>query len=271
MAFDLVAEWLHAQKSGLPCAMVTVAATKGSVPREAGTKMLVQADGSTRGTIGGGRFEALVIEATLEALKTGTPVLQSYPLREGQAASFGAICGGEVTVLIEPPPRSGHLVLVGAGHCAQAIARLGAGCGFRISVVDDRPDLATAETFPHACHMETVSPAETFLRELTWTSRDAVVLVNRNHELDREALRALLPRAESIGYLGMIGSRRKVNRVLEELAASGAPVTPEHRLHAPIGLDLGADSPEEIAISIMAEILKVLRKASGQSLTHPRP
>lgn len=266
MIFDLVAEWLETEQTGRPCALVTVASTTGSVPREAGTKMLVQTDGSIRGTIGGGKLESLVIEAALQALGNGRPVLRTYPLREGQEDSFGAICGGEVTVLIEPSGRTGRLVLVGAGHCARAIARLAAGCGFQITVVDDRSELTDPTVFPEAHFLVNDVPMETFLTSRSWNERDVIVLVNRNHLLDREALRVLLPHASSVAYLGMIGSRRKVRRVFEELKEAGTPVQPAHRVFAPIGLDIGADSPEEIAISVMAEILKVLRKKSGQSL-----
>jgi xanthine dehydrogenase accessory factor len=271
MMIDLMETWLEARRNRRPCALATVAAASGSVPREAGAKMLIHPDGSTFGTIGGGRFEALVIADALQSLQSGAPVLKTYPLHEGRDDSFGAICGGEVTVLIEPPPPCPRLTLVGAGHCARAIAHLAATCGFRITVIDDREDLTRRETFPEADHLVTDESMTAYLAGREWTSEDAVVLVNRSHGLDKEALRVLLPCAQTIGYLGMIGSRRKVRRVFDELKADGSPVLPEHRVFAPIGLDLGADTPEEIAVSVLAEILMVRRRASGDPLSVIRP
>lgn len=267
MKTDLMEEWMEARRNRRSCALVTVAATSGSVPREPGAKMIVFADGSIQGTIGGGRFEALVVEEAVRTLPQGKPVLRTYPLHEGRDDSFGAICGGEATILIEPPPTHGRLVLLGAGHCARAIARFASGCGLEITVVDDRTDLTTETAFPEADHRVTGRPIKDYLDEQNWTSRDAVVLVNRSYDLDREALGLLLPRSETLGYLGMIGSRRKVRRVFEELKQAGTPVRPEHRVFAPIGLDIGADSPEEIAISVLAEILRVQRGASGRHLS----
>ena len=123
MTDALLAELLAARQARTPCALVTVAATTGSVPRAAGGKMLVYADGKIRGTIGGGKFEALVVEETLAALGAKQPVLKSYPLHEGDAESFGAICGGEVTVLIEPQRLSEAIYLIGGGHCARRSQR----------------------------------------------------------------------------------------------------------------------------------------------------
>ena len=263
---DLMESWLAARRNRQPCALATIAAASGSVPRAAGTKMLIHADGSTKGTVGGGKFEALVIADALEALKSGRPILRTYPLREGLEDSFGAICGGEVTVLIEPPPPAPRLTLVGAGHCSRAIAHLAATCGFQITVIDDRADLTRRESFPEADQLLSEPGMLEYLKSRQWTNEDAVVLVNRSYDLDKNALLSLLPSAESIGYLGMIGSRRKVRRVFDELKEAGSPVLPTHRVHAPIGLDLGADSPEEIAVSVVAEILLVLRKASGGHL-----
>ncbi len=136
----LLTELLAARQARTPCALVTVAATTGSVPRAAGSKMLVYSDGKISGTIGGGKFEALVVEETLAALGSKQPVLKSYPLHEGDAESFGAICGGEATVLIEPQMLSEAIYLVGGGHCARAIAKLAVDAGFFVSVIEDRAE-----------------------------------------------------------------------------------------------------------------------------------
>ena len=260
---ELLARLRAARDEGGRCALVTVAQTRGSVPREAGAKMLVHADGKTWGTIGGGKFEALVIEASRAAIEAGAPVLRTYPLREGEADSFGAICGGEVTVLIEPQGARERLVLVGAGHCARAIAKLAGECGLHVTVLDDRPEMRA--DFPAGLGVvEERAPVE-FIGGRAWSARDALVLVSRNYGLDRDALAAAL-RQPAIGYLGMIGSGRKVQRVFEELRALGFAESEFARVFAPIGLDLGADSPAEIAVSVVAEVLQVLRGRTGDHM-----
>ncbi len=225
--------------------------------------MLVYGDGRTWGTIGGGKFEALVIEGSLAALATGKPVLKSYPLHEADAESFGAICGGEVTVFIEPFGAREELVIVGAGHCGAALAKLARECGMRVTLLDDRDRLDTVP--PGIDHVVLgKQPAES-LKEQQWPEGTAFVLVSRNFEVDREALAVAL-RAKNPGYIGMIGSNRKVERVYSELRQRGVTDADLARVHAPIGLDIGADSPMEIAVSIMAEVLKVLRARPGGHL-----
>jgi xanthine dehydrogenase accessory factor len=262
MADSILAELVDAIGRGERCALVTVAATKGSVPREAGAKAIVYADGRLSGTIGGGKFESLVIADALDALATKQPLLKNYPLHEQSADSFGAICGGEVTIFIEPHTPRESLVIVGAGHCAQAIARLATECGMHVTVLDDRVELLT--DFP--AHVRASKPAAPeFIAAHPWRADEALVIVSRNFQLDREALHAAL-KTSGCGYLGMIGSRRKVRLVFDELLASGVSAAQLARVFAPIGLDLGADSPAEIAVSVVAEILQVLRGRSGGHL-----
>src|SRR5437870_7871752 len=136
----LLEELLAARAARKPCAVVTVAATKGSVPREAGSKMLVYLDGLTSGTIGGGKFESLVIADAQNSMREKKPLLKTFPLREDKPDSFGAICGGEATVLIEPQLVREAIFLIGAGHCAQAIARLSVKCGLFVTALDDRAE-----------------------------------------------------------------------------------------------------------------------------------
>jgi xanthine dehydrogenase accessory factor len=266
MSQRILDELIAARNDRTPCVLVTVAATRGSVPREAGAKMLVFGDRRLVGTIGGGKFEALVAEEAIAALQARRPVLKTYPLHEGDAESFGAICGGEATVLIEPQTLGEALYLVGAGHCSRALARIAQECGWHVTVHDDRADLLA--DFP--AHRRIADPAAPeFIGGRTWQRDEALVLLSRNHELDREALHAAV-KAGGMGYLGMIGSRRKVGQIFDALRALGVSGEQLGAVYSPVGLDLGAESPAEIAVSVMAEILAVLRGKSGGHLRADR-
>ncbi len=258
----LHAEIAAAQQTRRPCVLATVVSTRGSVPRAAGAKMLVYGDGGISGTVGGGKFEALVIEESLAALAEGTPRLKTYLLREGEPQSFGAICGGEASVFVEPQTSGEALWIIGGGHCSQAIARLAGDCGWYVGVVEDRPDQAAPERFPGVNRLVTDQAAPAFIAGREWLPGDALVIVNRHAGLDKEALDAALRRPVP-GYVGMMGSRRKVARVFDELATEGHAREALARVHAPIGLDLGAESPSEIAISIVAEVLRFSRRREG--------
>lgn len=260
MTDALLAEMVAAREARRHCALVTIAATTGSVPRAAGSKMLVYADGRISGTIGGGKFESLVVAETLIALQTEKPSLKSYPLHEGEPESFGAICGGEATVLIEPQVFSEAIYLIGGGHCARAIAKLASDSGLRVTVIEDRAELL--EDFPVNAPRIIDSSAREFIRSREWEGDEAIVIVSRNHEIDREALAAALEQ-NGAGYIGMIGSKRKVRLVFDELRARGFAEEKLARVFAPIGFDIGADAPAEIAISALAEILAVLRARPG--------
>jgi xanthine dehydrogenase accessory factor len=244
-------------------AVVTIAATTGSVPRAAGSKMFVYADGASSGTIGGGKFEALVIADAVVAMGGKKPWLKTYPLHEGETDSFGAICGGEVTVFIEPQATSEALYLIGAGHCSQAIAKLATECGLFVTVVEDRDELL-ADLPPPVDRISDSSPAN-FIASREWRNDEAIVIVSRNHEIDREALAAALAQTGA-GYIGMIGSRRKVRMVFDDMRGRGVPEEKLANVYAPLGLDIGADSPAEIAVSTVAEILAVLRQRTAKHM-----
>ena len=263
MTDELIAELMAAREGRKPFAVVTVAATSGSIPRAAGSKMLVYADGQISGTIGGGKFESLVIADAREAMREKKPLLKTYPLREGEPDSFGAICGGEVTVFVEPQIVSEALYLIGAGHCAHAIAKLAAECGLFVSVVDDRVEMFG--DLPSAVTRVSESSPASFIASRQWQSDEALVIVSRNHEIDREALAVALEQTGA-GYIGMIGSRRKVRLVFDDMRQRGVSEEKLSSIYAPLGLDIGADSPAEIAVSTVAEILAVLRQRTATSL-----
>jgi xanthine dehydrogenase accessory factor len=224
--------------------------------------MLVYADGSAWGTVGGGKFEALVIGAGVAAISSGELVLRTFPLHEASPDSFGAICGGEVTVFIEPIGARERIVIVGAGHCGMAVAKAARECGCHVTVLDDREAVEMGGAGDVSVFGKAPALA---LHGMVWSKRSAVVLVSRNFEVDRESLAAVLEHPE-IGYIGMIGSRRKVERVFTELRERGYSEESFSRVYTPIGLDIGADSPGEIAISVMAEVLLVLRGKRGGHL-----
>ena len=199
----------------------------------------------------------------MTAIASGEPLLRTFPLHETSPESFGAICGGEVTVFIEPIGARERIVIVGAGHCGMAVAKAARECGCLVTVLDDREAPAGGGVAGgDAVFGEAPALA---LKALTWSKRSAVVLVSRNFAIDRESLAAVLGQPE-IGYIGMIGSRRKVERVFAELRERGFSEESLARVYAPIGLDIGADSPGEIAISVMAEVLLVLRGKRGRHL-----
>ena len=257
---------LDALRAGEACALATVAKVTGSAPRETGAKMVIFQDGRSAGTIGGGKFESLVIAEAVRSIADGKSVLKTYPLHEASENSFGAICGGEVTVLIEPQPRPPLFCLVGAGHCSQALAKLAEECGFAVTVLDDRVELLGPSYFSSSvCCLSDPFP-ENFIRNHKWCECDALVLVGRNYHIDREALAATLETG-GVGYIGMIGSRKKVHNVFDELATRGFSREAFAEIRAPIGIDIGADSPAEIAVSVMAEVFKVLRGTNGRPLS----
>jgi xanthine dehydrogenase accessory factor len=270
MSQDIHRLLLEASRAGEACALATVAKVTGSAPREAGTKIVIFEDGRIVGTIGGGKFESLVIEEAQKAMTTGKPLLKTYPLHEASDESFGAICGGEVTVFIEPQARPPLFCLIGAGHCARALAKFASQCGFAVTVLDDRADLLGLPHFDSSIRCLSEPSAETFVRSHKWSERDAVVLVSRNYHLDREALVAALEKG-GMGYLGMIGSKKKVLTVFDELSKRGVSRKALARVRAPIGINIGADSPAEIAVSVLAEVIMVLRGADGRPLCESLP
>jgi xanthine dehydrogenase accessory factor len=258
MPEDILAELLAARERGDPCALATVVAVRGSTPREPGAKAILYADGRISGTVGGGKFESLVATDALAAIRSRSSIFKTYPLHEQSPESFGAICGGEISVFIEPQLAKESAVIVGAGHCGQAICRLARECGLHVTLLDDRVDLL-AQCDAHA---RLTTPAPDFIAAHAWQAGEALIIVSRNYEIDREALAAALAHPGA-AYLGMIGSTRKVTRVFDELRARGVPAESLAKVHAPIGIDIGADSPAEIAVSVIAQVLQVLRGRVG--------
>lgn len=246
----------EALERGEPVALVTIVRTQGSTPQRTGAKMLVYADGRTVGTIGGGCYEHDALGKAREALASGAPPrLVSYDLTDDVAAETGLICGGRMEVFIEPLEPTPHLVIVGAGHVGWHLARVARDAGFRLTVLDDREKFANRERFPDADLV--VEPIADWLHRAEIPSSAYVVIATRGHRHDLDALRALA--ARDLRYVGLIGSRAKVARLFDVLLEEGLPADWLRRVHAPVGLDIGAVTPAEIAVSIVAELVAVRR------------
>ena len=239
---------------GEAAALVTIIRTQGSTPQRVGAKMLVFPDGRSIGTIGGGCYENDAFWKARRALETRQPLVAKYELADDLAEESGLICGGQMEVYIEPLESSPHLYLIGGGHVAYHLGQLAANVGFRLHVLDDREKFANADRFPDAVEVA-VDTIPTWLERATIPSQAYAVILTRGHRYDLDALRALAKR--DLRYLGLIGSRAKVARLYEALRDEGVSVDNIERVHAPVGLDIGAVSPQEIAVSILAELIAV--------------
>ena len=248
-------------------ALVTVVRANGSTPQRAGAKMLVFPDGRIIGTIGGGCYENDAFWKAREAIATGRPALLHYELNDDFAQENGLVCGGQMDVHIDPLEPTPRLFVIGAGHVGFHLGRLAADAGFRVHVVDDREKFANQERFP-AAEAVVVEPLHEWLHRTEIPASAFVVVVTRGHTHDLDAMRSLA--ARDLKYLGLIGSRAKITRIFDHLLEEGIPPECLARVRAPIGLDIGAVSPAEIAISIMAELVAVRRGVDTTPLAMKR-
>jgi xanthine dehydrogenase accessory factor len=244
-------------------ALVTVVRSQGSTPQRAGAKMLVWADGRTVGTIGGGCYENDAFWKAREAIASGKQQLLHYELNDDFAQENGLICGGRMDVHIDPLAPSPRLFIIGAGHVGFYLAKLASDVGFQIHVVDDREKFASTERFPGA--NITVEPIPEWLHRAEIPASSYVVVVTRGHQHDLDAMRALA--ARDLKYLGLIGSRAKVARIYDALLEEGLPPECLQRVHAPIGLEIGAVTPAEIAVSILAELIAISRGVDTSAMS----
>ena len=251
--YDKVRRWLLA---GRAVAIATVIHRQGSAPRDIGAKMLIGADGSTAFSIGGGAFEALVVGDAREALRRGEGFEKEYRFTQHGEGATGMVCGGAVRVLVEVIAPAPPLVIFGAGHVGRALARLAVRLGFMVTVVDDRERELRESRFPAA--VARVRAGVQFKDGLPPVPEGAyVAIVTRCHETDLEAVRHAVGRGAA--YVGLIGSRRKVKTVVARAIEMGTPREALATLRAPIGLPIAAETPDEIAVSIAAEMIAVRR------------
>ena len=261
MVVSLLHQLAEAVDTGVAVASATVVDTSRSVPRRAGAKMLVFRDGSISGTVGGGEMEARVVAEGVDALADGRCRLLSYRLVDPGRGDPG-VCGGDVQIFVEPHMPKPTVIVMGYGHVGRAVAQLAGWLGFRVVATDDRPvatggspDSETpggdpADTEPDELIIGTV---DDLLAGRTLDPDVSVVLVTRNIEVDSAALPALL--ATDAGYLGVMGSDRRWATTRARLEAEGVDPAALDRVHSPIGIEVGAETPEEIALSIMAEVI----------------
>ena len=251
----ILRELTEAVAAGRPVVAATVVATRRSVPRRAGTKMLIFGDGELSGTVGGGEMESRVIEAAQELFRTARPQLLDYALLEPSRGDPG-VCGGEVQIYLEPymPPHT--VFVVGAGHVGKAVVDLAHWLGFRTVATDDREERLDEETMPNADHRFSGSVAEA-LAQFEVTKETAVVVVTRGVERDVDAIPLLLETPAR--YIGVMGSQRRWREATQKLGERGVSEDQLARIHAPIGIEIHAETLEEIAVSIMAEVIRANR------------
>jgi xanthine dehydrogenase accessory factor len=255
-------ELAEAEAASEPVAFCVLINSSGSTPRHSGSKMLVYSGGRIQGTIGGGEVESRVIQEALTALVDGKSRKLSYNMVDPQKGDPGT-CGGQVEVFVEPVLPPAEIVIIGAGHVGQKLAHLAHWLGFRVAVSDDRPEFCTPETNPDADRFYPVPMAE-LPQHMKVTAQTYLVLTTRGTSVDIAGLPALL--ACETAYIGIIGSKRRWSMTRKALMEAGIPEAKLARIHSPVGLELNAETPEEIAVSILAEILMLKNGGTGAGM-----
>ncbi len=245
-------EIIRLTRAGAPFALATVIESSGSSPRKPGAKMLVRSDGTILGTIGGGRVEADTLRAAEEAIQSGTPMTLPFVLTE----EHGFACGGSITIYLEPRLPAHRLIMFGGGHVGKETAALAHACGFHVTVVDRRSELANRQEHPAADEVLCCPEPEAFAR-LDVTPSTAIVVAATSHELDFRIVRGAL--GTEAGFIGLVGSRRKREALHATLANEGAREEERQRIVSPVGIEINAETPAEIAVSIVAQLIKVRR------------
>jgi xanthine dehydrogenase accessory factor len=252
------------QREGHRGAVATIVNVRGSIPSFKSAKMLVRDDGSIAGTIGGGCVEAEVWQAAREVIASEKPRTLTFDLNQDPKYDTGLVCGGALEIFIEPVLPSALLYIFGAGHVAYELYKAARNAGFDVVVADDRETYANAERFPEARQV-IAQDFDHAMATLTPTEPSFIVIVTRGHRDDMRVLRwAVQTQAR---YIGMVGSNRKAITIFRELTAEGLKPELFERVYSPVGLDIGAITPEEIAVSIMAEIIAIRRRAES-ALAH---
>jgi len=255
---DIYEEIVELRREGRRGALATIVNVRGSIPSFETAKMLVRDDGSIAGTIGGGCVEAEVWQAAREVMETEKPRSLTFNLNQDPKYDTGLVCGGTLDVFVEPILPPALLYIFGAGHVSINLYKVARSAGFDLIVVDDRQAYANRERFPEAKEV-IAEDFEQVMARLHPNETSYIVIVTRGHHDDMRVLRwAVQTEAR---YVGMIGSKRKTISIFKELTSEGIPAHLFERVHAPVGLDIGAITPEEIAVAITAELIAVRRRA----------
>jgi xanthine dehydrogenase accessory factor len=250
------------EKDNGTAALCTVTKSEGSTPRHVGSKMLVYPDGKFIGTVGGGELENRVIKAALQTMKDSQTQTLEYNMADPSRGDPG-VCGGQVEVFVEPILPPPLLVVIGAGHVGKAVVHLAKWLGFRVAVCDDRAEFCTPEATPDADAYYPVT-MDKLTDHVTIDKRTILILTTRGSSVDAAGMASLLDSAA--GYIGVIGSRRRWATTVKALKEKGVAAEKIERVHSPIGLELEAETPEEIAVSIMAEVMMLKAKATGMPM-----
>lgn len=245
-------------------ALATVVETQGSTPREVGAKMIILPNDEIFGTLGGGKLELLVMQDANKALQQGESVLKEYSLHEEDQGGIGAICGGSATVFIEIIKRGERLVILGGGHIGLALYKLAIETGFGVVIVDARPEFAQKGKFPEAELVLNCNVDDPKVKQIV-DKNTYIVIVTHEHTQDKLAVKSLIDLEPK--YLGMIGSKNKVKQTLDELESEGVPKEKLIKIYSPIGLDIKAETPAEIAVSILAELVQVRRTGKPSKIS----
>jgi xanthine dehydrogenase accessory factor len=250
------------EQRGESAALCTITKSEGSTPRHVGSKLLVYEDRGAAGTIGGGELEHRIIDEARLAITDGRPRLLSYSMTDPSRGDPG-VCGGQVEVFVEPILPPAKIVVVGGGHVGKALAHLAKWLGFRVAICDDRAEFCTAEAVPDADEFYPVALAELPAR-LNINRQTYLVLTTRGAAVDIPGIPSLLETRAA--YIGVIGSRRRWATTVKGLKEKGLDEKKLASIHSPVGLELNAETPEEIAVSIMAEIIMLRNGGSGKPM-----
>jgi xanthine dehydrogenase accessory factor len=253
---DIFEEIVRLGRLGQKCALATIVQVRGSIPSFESAKLLVREDGSMVGTIGGGCVEAEVWNAAREVIATEKPKHMHFSLGQDAAYDNGLICGGQLDVFVEPVVPQPAAYIFGAGHISKSLSKVANMAGFRTVVIDDREMFANRERFPEADEVHADEYEEVFPK-LVINETSYIVIVTRGHRDDMRVLKWAV--STNARYISMIGSKRKVINVIRELEKEGLPASAFERIFAPMGFDIGAITPEEIAVSVVAEMIAMRR------------
>ena len=252
---EIYQELVNVISKGERVVLATVISSRGSAPRKAGAKMLIKKDSTFIGSVGGGGVEQQVREKAIEVMNSGEPQIVHFDL-SGKGERAAMICGGLMDVFLEPILSPETLYLFGAGHISQSTAAMGKMLGFQVVVIDPRPEYNNSDRFPDADSL-IVEGYDSAFSKLNVDKDSYIVIYTTGHVLDEQCLRFAV--GTKAKYIGMIGSKKKVMEVKERLLQKGVSQQQLDRVYAPIGIEIGAETPQEIAISILAEIIKVKR------------